>query len=39
MPEAVGDEVGDVLLSLEGSGDAEEGGGFDQSGVPREDLM
>ncbi|CBE68351.1 DNA replication and repair protein recF (fragment) [Candidatus Methylomirabilis oxygeniifera] len=28
VPEAVGDEVDDALFGLEGSGDAEEGGGF-----------
>src|SRR5574337_1018148 len=38
LPETVGDEVDDALFGLEGSGDAQEGGGFGQDGVASEDL-
>ena len=33
-PEVVGDEVDDALFGLQGPGDAEEGGGLGQGGVP-----
>ncbi len=38
VPEAIGDEVGDALFGLEGSGNAEESGGLSQGGVAHEDL-
>ncbi|VUZ84892.1 hypothetical protein MELA_01267 [Candidatus Methylomirabilis lanthanidiphila] len=38
VPEVFGDEVDDaLLLDLQGSGNAEEGSGFGQGGVPLED--
>ena len=37
LPEAFGDEVDHSLFGLEGPGDAEDGGGFGQGGVLRED--
>src|SRR3990172_6085007 len=37
-PELLGDEVDDALLCLEGSGDAEEGGGLGEDGVSGEDA-
>ena len=38
LPEVFGDEVNHSLFGLQGPGDAEEGGGFGQGSVPREDL-